>query len=227
MAEPQDTDRPARAAASAPTRCARSSTADEPSQEPDQGKDVLRRPQLRRPGHRAPSRRRRQAPLPADRLQAHQGRDPGQRGLHRVRPQPLGEHRAAQLRRRREALHPRARRGCAVGAEVVSGEGADIAPGNSLSLARIPTGTVVHNVELIPGQGGRLGPRRRHRDPGGRQGGPDGEPPAALLGGADGPRRVPRDRRARSRTPSTRTSRSARPAATVTRASARRPAASR
>jgi large subunit ribosomal protein L2 len=48
-------------------------------------------------------------------------------------------------------------RGLRVGAEVVSGEGADIAPGNSLSLARIPTGTVVHNVELIPGQGGKLG----------------------------------------------------------------------
>jgi large subunit ribosomal protein L2 len=47
--------------------------------------------------------------------------------------------------------------GLGVGAEVVSGEGADIAPGNSLSLARIPTGTVVHNVELIPGQGGKLG----------------------------------------------------------------------
>jgi large subunit ribosomal protein L2 len=47
--------------------------------------------------------------------------------------------------------------GIRVGAEVVSGEGADIAPGNSLSLARIPTGTVVHNVELIPGQGGKLG----------------------------------------------------------------------
>jgi large subunit ribosomal protein L2 len=47
--------------------------------------------------------------------------------------------------------------GLRVGAEVVSGEGADIAPGNTLSLARIPTGTVVHNVELIPGQGGKLG----------------------------------------------------------------------
>jgi len=47
--------------------------------------------------------------------------------------------------------------GLRVGAEVVSGEGADITPGNSLSLARIPTGTVVHNVELIPGQGGKLG----------------------------------------------------------------------
>ena len=47
--------------------------------------------------------------------------------------------------------------GLRVGAEVVSGQGADIAPGNSLPLARIPTGTVVHNVELVPGQGGRLG----------------------------------------------------------------------
>jgi large subunit ribosomal protein L2 len=47
--------------------------------------------------------------------------------------------------------------GLRVGAEVVSGVGADIAPGNSLPLARIPTGTVVHNVELVPGQGGKLG----------------------------------------------------------------------
>jgi large subunit ribosomal protein L2 len=47
--------------------------------------------------------------------------------------------------------------GIRIGAEVVSGDGADIAPGNSLPLARIPTGTVVHNVELIPGQGGKLG----------------------------------------------------------------------
>jgi large subunit ribosomal protein L2 len=47
--------------------------------------------------------------------------------------------------------------GLAVGAEVQSGEGADITPGNALPLSRIPTGTVVHNVELVPGQGGRLG----------------------------------------------------------------------
>ena len=44
-----------------------------------------------------------------------------------------------------------------VGATVSSGEGADIAVGNSLPLARIPTGTVVHNVELTPGRGGQLG----------------------------------------------------------------------
>jgi large subunit ribosomal protein L2 len=47
--------------------------------------------------------------------------------------------------------------GLRVGAEVQSGAGADIAPGNALPLSRIPTGTVVHNVELVPGQGGRLG----------------------------------------------------------------------
>ena len=45
----------------------------------------------------------------------------------------------------------------AVGAEVVSGEGADIRPGNTLPLSAIPTGTIVHNVELVPGQGGKLG----------------------------------------------------------------------
>jgi large subunit ribosomal protein L2 len=47
--------------------------------------------------------------------------------------------------------------GLKVGDQISSGEGADISPGNSLALARIPTGTVVHNVELVPGQGGRLG----------------------------------------------------------------------
>jgi large subunit ribosomal protein L2 len=47
--------------------------------------------------------------------------------------------------------------GLKVGDQISSGEGADISPGNALALSRIPTGTVVHNVELVPGQGGRLG----------------------------------------------------------------------
>jgi large subunit ribosomal protein L2 len=47
--------------------------------------------------------------------------------------------------------------GLRVGDSVESGERADIRPGNALPLRAIPTGTVVHNVELIPGQGGRLG----------------------------------------------------------------------
>ncbi len=47
--------------------------------------------------------------------------------------------------------------GLGVGDEVESGEKADIRPGNALPLRAIPTGTIVHNVELVPGQGGRLG----------------------------------------------------------------------
>ncbi|OFW74193.1 MAG: 50S ribosomal protein L2, partial [Actinobacteria bacterium RBG_16_68_12] len=43
-----------------------------------------------------------------------------------------------------------------VGAVVESGPDADIKPGNALPLANIPTGTLVHSVELKPGQGGRM-----------------------------------------------------------------------
>src|SRR5918992_503936 len=43
-----------------------------------------------------------------------------------------------------------------VGSTVESGPGADIKPGNALPLQNIPTGTLVHNVELKPGQGGKL-----------------------------------------------------------------------
>jgi large subunit ribosomal protein L2 len=46
--------------------------------------------------------------------------------------------------------------GLKVGAVVESGPGADIKPGNSLPLESIPTGTLVHNVELKPGRGGQL-----------------------------------------------------------------------
>ncbi|HWT94259.1 MAG TPA: 50S ribosomal protein L2 [Solirubrobacteraceae bacterium] len=44
-----------------------------------------------------------------------------------------------------------------VGMTVQSGEDAPIDVGNSLPLAKIPTGTVVHNVELQPGRGGQMG----------------------------------------------------------------------
>src|SRR5437660_644127 len=46
--------------------------------------------------------------------------------------------------------------GLAPGDRLESGDAADIRPGNALPLRAIPTGTVVHNVELIPGQGGRM-----------------------------------------------------------------------
>jgi large subunit ribosomal protein L2 len=43
-----------------------------------------------------------------------------------------------------------------VGSTVESGPAADIKPGNALPLQNIPTGTLVHNVELKPGQGGKI-----------------------------------------------------------------------
>ena len=46
--------------------------------------------------------------------------------------------------------------GLAVGDTVVSGPEADIKPGNALPLQNIPVGTVVHNVELVPGRGAQL-----------------------------------------------------------------------
>jgi large subunit ribosomal protein L2 len=46
--------------------------------------------------------------------------------------------------------------GLNVGATVVSGEGADILPGNSLPLKMIPLGTTIHNIELRHGKGGQM-----------------------------------------------------------------------
>ena len=43
-----------------------------------------------------------------------------------------------------------------VGDLLESGPGADIRPGNALPLRNIPVGTVVHNIELKPGAGGRM-----------------------------------------------------------------------
>src|SRR5262245_29799197 len=43
-----------------------------------------------------------------------------------------------------------------VGDRVQSGQGSDIRPGNALPMRYIPVGTTVHNVELRPGQGGKI-----------------------------------------------------------------------
>ncbi|MDX6669863.1 MAG: large subunit ribosomal protein [Solirubrobacteraceae bacterium] len=45
----------------------------------------------------------------------------------------------------------------AVGATVQSGERVEITVGNSLPLANMPVGTLIHNVELQPGRGGQMG----------------------------------------------------------------------
>ena len=47
-------------------------------------------------------------------------------------------------------------KGVEVGQHLESGQRADIKPGNALPLRYVPVGTVVHNVEMRPGQGGRI-----------------------------------------------------------------------
>ena len=43
------------------------------------------------------------------------------------------------------------------GDRIYSGAGSDIKPGNTLPIANIPVGTLIHNIELYPGKGGQLG----------------------------------------------------------------------
>ena len=42
------------------------------------------------------------------------------------------------------------------GDKVISGQKADIKPGNCMPIESIPVGTMIHNIELNPGQGGKL-----------------------------------------------------------------------
>jgi large subunit ribosomal protein L2 len=44
----------------------------------------------------------------------------------------------------------------AAGDKLVSGQKVEIRPGNSMPLANIPVGTIVHNVEMKPGKGGQI-----------------------------------------------------------------------
>ena len=46
--------------------------------------------------------------------------------------------------------------GVTAGTEIMSGENADIKPGNALPLKAIPVGTMIHNIELKKGKGGQL-----------------------------------------------------------------------
>lgn len=54
---------------------------------------------------------------------------------------------------RRYILRPQ---GLEVGQAIMSGPEAEIKPGNALPLKNIPLGTFVHNIELLPGVGGKL-----------------------------------------------------------------------
>ncbi len=42
------------------------------------------------------------------------------------------------------------------GDTVVAGEKVDVKPGNAMPMASIPVGTIIHNIELKPGAGGKL-----------------------------------------------------------------------
>ena len=42
------------------------------------------------------------------------------------------------------------------GDSVLASETADILPGNNLSLSNIPLGTIIHNIEMSPGRGGKV-----------------------------------------------------------------------
>jgi large subunit ribosomal protein L2 len=46
--------------------------------------------------------------------------------------------------------------GLKVGDKVMSGEEAEVKPGNALPLRKIPVGTFIHNIEMKPGKGGQL-----------------------------------------------------------------------
>jgi large subunit ribosomal protein L2 len=54
---------------------------------------------------------------------------------------------------RRYIIHPL---GLKKGDEIVSGPDAEIKIGNSLPLENIPVGTTIHNIELLPGHGGKM-----------------------------------------------------------------------
>jgi large subunit ribosomal protein L2 len=46
--------------------------------------------------------------------------------------------------------------GLKVGDTITSGEGADIRPGNAMPIKHLPIGTLIHNIELVPGKGGQF-----------------------------------------------------------------------
>jgi large subunit ribosomal protein L2 len=52
--------------------------------------------------------------------------------------------------------------GLKVGQSILSGEKATPDIGNTLFLRNVPLGSIVHNIELNPGQGGKDGPQRRY-----------------------------------------------------------------
>ena len=123
-----------------------------------------------RPHHRAAPRRRAQAHAPRGGLPAREARDSG-RGGRRSSTIPGRSARIALLHYRDgEKRYIIAPLGLKPGDVVMSGPQADILPGNALPIRNIPLGTLVHNVELQPGQGRPALPERGHAGPAPGQG---------------------------------------------------------
>ena len=151
-----------------------------PNKELTKGKQQDRRPQLLRP--RSPRAIAAAAPSAATaQIDFKRPKDgvPGQGRDDRVRPEPHHLHRPAALRRRREALHPRPAGPAGRRHGRLRRPAPTSAPGNALALRRDPDrhGRPQRRAEARPGRPD--GPRRRHRDPGRREGGRDGHPAAA------------------------------------------------
>ena len=100
--------------------------------------------------------RRAQAQAAPDRLQARQDRDSGDRGFDRIRSQPFRAHRVAELRRRREALHPAARRARRWDRRLSAARMPTSWWATHCRCSNIPPGTTIHNVELQPGKGAQM-----------------------------------------------------------------------
>ena len=75
---------------------------------------------------------------------------------HRVRPEPLGAHRAAELRRRREALHPGPAWPEGGRHRHLERRRPTSSRATRCRWRNIPLGTLVHNIELQAGKGGQM-----------------------------------------------------------------------
>ena len=125
-------------------------------EEPRRAGDEEGRPQRQRPHHDAPpggghKRRYRDHRLQARRRTACRRRWPRSSTTRTGR---RGSRCSTTPTARRPTSSPR--RGCASARPSSPGPDADIKPGNALPLQNIPTGTLVHNVELKPGRGGQM-----------------------------------------------------------------------
>ena len=154
--------------------------------------------------------------VPHHRLEARQVRRAGRDRDGRVRPEPLGAHRPAPLRRRREALHAPAARPGSRRRRRLRRRMPRRASATRCRWRRMPLGTQVHNVELVAGRGGQIVRSAGSSAQLLAKEGEYGAPPPAVRRGAPRARRLHGDGRPGRATWTTRTRTSARPAAAAT-----------